>query len=308
MTLEIFGQEMKDRIQKKMGNGYEIDLDWFWENNGRKNGKVTIRRAGTNICPAARLDRHFEMLEESVSEMDLEKAAEEIIRECSRPIPMKESVTEMGLRITDYEFCKDRLLFKLVNTDWNQELLKENSHVPFLDLSVLFYLMVGEEEGMSATLLVSENLRKIWGVTAEELYLQALQNTPEKMPPVFVEMNAWTFTRMMLEPESLPEMPEATKMERNTLYCLTNRSGKYGAAAIQYPGVLKECAEKCGMDMVVFPSSVHEILLMPLGEGDSLDDFTEWVREINQSKLEEDEVLSDHVYRYDYKTGRLLAA
>lgn len=116
MTLEIFGQEMKDRIQKKMGNGYEIDLDWSWENNGRKNGKVTIRKAGTNICPAARLDRHFEMLKKSVSEMDLEKAVEEIIRECSRPIPMKQSVTEMGLRITDYEFCKDRLFFKLVNT------------------------------------------------------------------------------------------------------------------------------------------------------------------------------------------------
>ena len=179
MTLEIFGQKMKDRIQKKMGNDYEVDLDWFWENNGRKNGRLTIREAGTNICLAARLDRYFEMLEESVSEMDLEKAVEEVIRECSRSIPMKESVTEMGLRITDYEFCKDRLLFKLVNTNWNQELLKEYSHVPFLDLSVLFYLMVGEDEGMSATLLVNENLRKVWGVTAEELYQQALQNTPE---------------------------------------------------------------------------------------------------------------------------------
>ncbi len=308
MTLEILGQEMKDRIQKKMGNDYEVDLDWFWENNGRKNGRLTIREAGTNICLAARLDRYFEMLEESVSEMDLEKAVEEVIRECSRSIPMKASVTEMGLRITDYEFCKDRLLFKLVNTNWNQELLKECSHVPFLDLSVLFYLVVGEDEGMSATLLVNENLRKVWGVTAEELYQQALQNTPEKMPPVFIEMNAWTVTKMLAEPGRLPEMPKVEKMKRNTLYCLTNRSGRYGAAAIQYPGMLKECAEKCGMDMVVFPCSVHEMLFMPLGEGDSLDDFTELVRGINQSELEEDEVLSDHVYRYDYKSGRLLIA
>lgn len=103
-------------------------------------------------------------------------------------------------------------------------------------------------------------------------------------------------------------MPKVEKMKRNTLYCLTNRSGRYGAAAIQYPGMLKECAEKCGMDMVVFPCSVHEMLFMPLGEGDSLDDFTELVRGINQSELEEDEVLSDHVYRYDYKSGRLLIA
>ena len=43
MTLEILGQEMKDRIQKKMVNDYEVDLDWFWENNGRKNGRLTIR-------------------------------------------------------------------------------------------------------------------------------------------------------------------------------------------------------------------------------------------------------------------------
>lgn len=312
MTLETFAEEMKIRIQKKMGNDYEVTIDWFREMNGRKNGKLTIEEIGTNLSPAVKLDRHFEMVDEETLEMDLEKAAEEIIRECSKPIPMKQLITETREHITDYELCKDKLLFKLVNTSLNQELLEDYSYLPFLDLSILFYLMVGEENGMNATILVTENLRKAWGVSVEELYQQALKNGPEKMPAVFTEMNRLIISMMIATEESPVEvivsLAKVEKMKKNTLYCLTNRLNKHGAAVILYPGMLKECAEKCGMDMIIFPCSVHEMLLMPFDDGDDLDYLTQTVREVNQIAVEEDEVLSDHIYRYDYQTDQLLIA
>ena len=60
--------------------------------------------------------------------------------------------------------------------------------------------------------------------------------------------------------------------------------------------------------MIIFPCSVHEMLLMPFDGGDDLDHLTKTVREVNQVAVEEDEVLSDHIYRYDYRTDQLLIA
>lgn len=250
------------------------------------------------------------MLRDQVSDEELERAAREIIRECSEA-PVNEPAIRVRDHILDYEFCSDRIFCKLVNTDMNQELLKDYSNLPFLDLSILFYLMIGEEE-ISEPILVSENLRKIWGVTANELYQQALENGPEKMPAVFTEMDQKFAFLMMLRPEALSEMlksmPKVGRMKKNTLYCLTNRENMYGAAVIQYPGVLKECAGKCKTDMILFPSSVHEVLLMPVDENNRVAELTQMVRNINKEMVREDEVLSDHIYHYDYQTGQLLIA
>jgi len=307
MTLETFAEEMKVRVQKKMGSNYQVDYNWLWENNGRRRCNLTIRRNGANISPAARLEGRFEMLGNQISDEALEKTAREIIRECSEA-PVNELAIRIRDHILDYEFCKGRIFFKLVNTSMNQELLKDYSNLPFLDLSVLFYLMVGGEE-ISEPILVSENLRKAWGVTVDELYRQALENGPEKMSAVFTEMNQMFAFLMMLRPESLSEMlksmPKVEQMKKGTLYCLTNQKNMYGAALILYPGVLKECAEKCKTDMILFPCSVHEVLLMSVDEDKSVDELTQIVRNSNQEAVREDEVLSDHIYRYDYRTDRL---
>ena len=95
--------------------------------------------------------------------------------------------------------------------------------------------------------------------------------------------------------------------ERNLLI-LTNRSGVYGASAILYEGVLKNIAQRLGSDLVILPSSVHEVILLPYEDERRMEGLERMVREINQTVLPEEEVLSDQVYVYNRETDKVFRA
>ena len=96
-----------------------------------------------------------------------------------------------------------------------------------------------------------------------------------------------------------PSPTDGEVMKEGALYCLTNRLSSYGAAAILYPGLLKEYARRCGRNLLILPSSVHEVLLMVMGDENRTGELTEMVRNINRTVVRKDEVLSDHIYIYD---------
>ena len=132
------------------------------------------------------------------------------------------------------------------------------------------------------------------------------------MPARFAEMDQTAAFLLLMDEEMtagiLDLLPPVENMKADTLYCLTNYLVRNGASVLLYPGLLKECAAKCGKDLVILPSSVDEVLLMPLSDENKLNELTEMVRGINQSVLEPGKVLSDHVYRYDYENDQIVMA
>ena len=86
---------------------------------------------------------------------------------------------------------------------------------------------------------------------------------------------------------------------RVPLYVLTNKDKMYGASALLYSGQLKILAEKLQSDLLILPSSVHEVLLLEDDREQDYAFYREMVREVNGSQVEPDEVLSENIYRYD---------
>ena len=88
------------------------------------------------------------------------------------------------------------------------------------------------------------------------------------------------------------------------MYVLTNESQFNGAACILYENLLYDFASSIGSDLYILPSSVHEVILIPKNEFPDKDNLSCMVKDINESEVATDEVLSDHVYeyRYDRKT------
>lgn len=65
--------------------------------------------------------------------------------------------------------------------------------------------------------------------------------------------------------------------------------------------LLREAFRMIGRDFLILPSSVHEVMLAPVEEEnyeDRLAKIAQMVREVNNTQLEETEILSYHVYRY----------
>ena len=137
---------------------------------------------------------------------------------------------------------------------------------------------------------------KVWNITLPQIYEQAKRNTPKLLPYVLQTML-----------EVLGEFCDA--LDTNgalPMYVLTNQLKMNGAACILYPDALRECSQKMGSDLLILPSSIHEVILLPDDGSSNREELREMVDEINRTQLEVEEVLSAQVYRYERKTNRII--
>ncbi len=90
------------------------------------------------------------------------------------------------------------------------------------------------------------------------------------------------------------------------MYVVTNKKRMYGAVAMLDRKVMKKAAEILGRDFIILPSSIHEVIVIPALNGDEdAGQMALMVKEVNATEVTADEILSEHVYRYDYQTGEI---
>ena len=212
--------------------------------------------------------------------------------------------------LNDFTKLKDKIVYKLVHTDANKELLKEIPSVPYLDLSIIFYLYLEENETGQLTALIHNFHLAAWDTNTEELYKLAFQNTPICFPPDLKPMSQ-VMNDVLCQEMGSDELNHVVKdlsrsQARSPLYVLTNSTGINGAGTILYPHVLSNFSYQLNQDLVILPSSIHEVLLVPYDETVSLNRLSDMVNQINQAEVSVEEQLSDHVYYYSRESDQVL--
>ena len=99
---------------------------------------------------------------------------------------------------------------------------------------------------------------------------------------------------------------ENTKIESSTFKfdwmftVITNNSGIKGASSILNEKLMKNISKKEHTNkFVLLPSSIHEVLLVPvtgITSKEDMDRYNNIVREVNTQEVSENERLSDHAY------------
>ena len=79
--------------------------------------------------------------------------------------------------LSDYDAMKDRLFVRLVGHKANKAQLEESANRPFLDMAVLYYLLVEGPDHEPGCIRVSWNMLGDWGVAEDLLYRDALENS-----------------------------------------------------------------------------------------------------------------------------------
>lgn len=69
-----------------------------------------------------------------------------------------------------------------------------------------------------------------------------------------------------------------------------------------------QLAGKLQDNLVILPSSIHEVIILPEREAPSEGEAAAMVREVNDTELLPEEVLSNHVYRFDLEKGEVCIA
>ena len=90
------------------------------------------------------------------------------------------------------------------------------------------------------------------------------------------------------------------------MFILSNSIGIYGATTMLYPDIIKEIADTMEADIYILPSSLHEVILvLDYGLNYNENKLKEMVHDINRTIVNEDEVLSDSVYKYCRDTKKI---
>ena len=291
MEFTNFTTLVQREVEKRAGENYRVKLNDVMKNNGVVLRGITLMQDDSNISPTIYLNPYYDAYENG--DTTLGTVIDEVIdtyerNKINRSIDMK--------FFLNYETVRSRIIFKLINTEKNRELLRDVPYIPFHDLSIVFQCLVSEERFGNASILIHNVHLQLWKVNARELYECALENSPLLQGYELAEMNTVREEMKALggiDDEEIEDMQQEVPM-----YVLSNKSRINGASCILYKDILKDFAMVVDKDLYVLPSSIHEVILLPSDGTQESEQLKEMVREINQSQVEKEEVLSDSVYYY----------
>ena len=296
MEYKEFVEYIKMNAGYIAGEGGNITINHVIKNNGCEMDGLVIIEKGKDIAPTIYLDSFYELYTNGENIKNIIRQIELIYEQ------NKNNVTFDVNILKHFDTIKDKIVYKVVNYRSNEKLLEQVPHKRILDLAVVFYCLLDNEYGRSATALIYNNNLKNWNVTIDDVYKAALKNTPDLLHSKISSMAA-LFEKCGVNVDG--EEVDLKDYVPSDMYVLTNESKLNGAACILYENVLYDFAQKLGADLYILPSSVHEVILLPKLSMFEKDELVNMVKEVNTEGVAADEVLSDHVYEYN-RTERLI--
>ena len=160
MVYEEFQAAVTSALKKELGQDYQMAIQKVPKNNGAILDGLCINKKGETIAPTIYLNSYYEQYKEG----------------WSRPLSVDFS------QLNNFSTLKNNVVYKLIHTHANQELLKSIPSIPYLDLSIVFYLFLEKNETGQMTALIHNRHLTMWNTTLEELSELAFKNTPLLFP------------------------------------------------------------------------------------------------------------------------------
>lgn len=287
-------------MQKELGEDYRLELKEVKKNNGVVMQGLLIYSESKNIVPTIYLDSFWEAYKNGQCFAAVLRGLLKLYRE------------ETPKRDIDMNFfqcfdrVKERICYRLIRQEGNEELLRESPHIDFLDLALCFYYAFDGGQAGEGTIRIKNSHAQRWGVKTVDLVRLAEQNTARLLRWQCISME-----------DMIKESPEFDGLEGtedvmhdgfldyNPMKILTNTKRVFGAVCMLYPGVLEKLSAKEQKSFYILPSSVHEVILLPETGIEVADELREMISDVNRTFVAPEEVLSDNLYYYDLKEKKV---
>ncbi len=277
-----------------------VDVKKIMKNNSTEFYGLVIKKEGVSVSPTIYLEKYYE---EYMQGRDVESIVQEIVE---IDIRSREDVELQIDTYRDFDKMKDVIMYKIINTEYNREILQNIPHREYLDLSIVYYCLVQDSLGCVASWTISNEIMKLWNVDEEVLFELATENCKRILPYNIMSITDVICDILMDRGDSKEEMlDELFELEQGPrMYVVTNKNKIYGASVIFYPGMLFEFAQQKG-DFYILPSSIHEAILIPTSENVNKDELAMMVKEVNETQVPKEDFLSNEVYYYDTTKNEL---
>ena len=316
MKYDTFIDEIREQVQLRL-YGRKVTHKRMMKYNGVYRDALLIGKTGSNISPTIYLEEYYERYQRGHT---IDRIADDITalyQECEEKVKLNDD------DFRDFSAFRDRVVYRILGREANEELLKRIPHIIYLDFAIVFFVLLEMDDSSHGMILLYHQHMSLWNIKVEDLYDAARMNTPRLLPPVIMNMDDVirqslddTFHTRFLECSHLREdglegeptqeeamidriVEELELTDQNCpMYVITNQWKMYGAGVILYDQLLMKLAAKLSSDLYLIPSSVHEFIAVPEQSGMTEEQLTEMVRNVNETEVSREEILSDHVYHY----------
>mgnify|MGYP001658663288 FL=1 len=283
MSYEGFKEYFWEQLKNTLSEGIELQEQNCLKNNDLQVEMLTCKEEGKNLTPRIRTREFYDLYRQQGMKTAVEVAIE---------ILGDRRKVDVHKVIEPWEVMKSGINVEVINYEWNQERLKKEKMVyeKILDLAIVFTVNLREDKDFKMT--ITSGLLEQWKITKDELISVAYEN--------FAKADY-----AIISYEDVMEQLLGLRIE-SELCVLLNRSKLRGASGMLRIDLLQDLADKKESDLLILPSSVNEVLL--LAEEDNIldmDSVKKMVEDINRDYVDEEERLSDNIYTYKRKTGKI---
>lgn len=206
----------------------------------------------------------------------------------------------------------NHLFAGLLNRRWEAEHMVCYRLGDMIGICVLIY----RKDKMVEIYLPDEGDLKNWDVTVESLWTIAIKNSQMQNPPMVTPLD-WVVERIvekeLREDREKEEVEETLRLIREQpskvpMYLLTNQDSIFGAVCMFDTEIMNQIAGAFRSDLILIPSSIHEILIVPCKEGEAalqVRSLEELLHGVSEEMLCKEELLSDFLYYYEWAAKRL---
>ena len=230
----------------------------------------------------------------------LEEMVEEISKEY---FETKSECPEFHLNDMTKNQLLRRIIPQAVSRERNVELLKNAPHKELLDIAIIYRFVLEQVvDGDTLSFVITNNVAKKFDISLQELDMAAKQYVKQENPYYIATLDS--MIKGLAEEVGIEITSFEYAEDQEQIYVISNKRMIYGASVLAESEILGTLAHKLHADLMVFPSSINEVLVIPAAEGDDID-FLRYMVATTNKQVKPEEILSTSVYRYRRVSGIL---
>ena len=283
-------KKLLELVQSKVDGTVEIQ-----ERNTDNDTKVTyiVVRIGNNPIGMA---IHVEDKIEDIikGKIDIDWVADGIVAAVEQNRGSEKNV-DISI-VEHWHIAREYIRRRLISNDKNRELLDDLVSIPFLDLSIVFFIEIPLKDGSVGKVNVTKTILEQWkkeaGIAVDDI-VEAVENNEKGYYVALGLMD-------LLQKSGLDDEDYNGVEDPFKLTVLTSEQRAYGNGAILNNELLESVAERLGGKIALLPSSLHEWIAMTYCDNEQY--MKDVIDRVNADCVGEKDIFSDHPYFYDTVT------
>lgn len=277
MNFELFKERTCETLKKRFPDA-KVEISQVGAKSLHPYTGLSFLRAGKTSCFVINLDWFYKRY---CNNEDYDKLVSEMIEQSDDE--------RIGTSLDKYMYYEEAKSVLFAQLRYIDAVPEDAVYYEIDDFAMMFFLLVGKFPGGNWCLRISKELLEIFNVSEEQLMKDALKNSEVLMPPCVTPLA-----------ELLQGDMGCGKACPMTTLVVTNIENCRGAVVLFYEGMLDRLASYLQDDLLIVPSSIHEMLVFPasehVGEEEKMEEL---IHEMNMTSLVgRGEKLSDHLFCY----------